>query len=79
MAKGNGADLIQGKTEVKVENAWDSRSDVFFMELVLSNSKLLIFMKVERNPIFLVSKVLDVFEDLTIRKITLVLRTSAVV
>ena len=49
------------------------------MELVLSNSKLLIFMEVEGNPIFLVSKVLDVFEDLTIREITLVLWTSTVV
>ena len=79
MAKGDEADLIQGKTEVKVENAWDSGSDVFFMELVLSNSKLLIFMEVEGNPIFLVSKVLDVFEDLTIREITLVLWTAAVI
>ena len=49
------------------------------MELVLADLKLLVFMKVEGNPIFLISKILDVFEDLTIWKRAKILWASTVV
>ena len=79
LSEGDGANVIQTKEEIHINNAWESGSDMFFMELVLTDAKLLVFMEVEGNPIFLISKVLDVFENLAIRKRAVVLRAPAVV
>ena len=77
--KGDFAKLVQAKGKIHIENPWNRGSDMFFMELVLTDTKLLVLVEVKRNPIFLISKVLDIFEDFTAREGAKVLWAHAVV
>ena len=79
LSEGKGADAVQTKEEINVNNAWDSGSCMFFMELVLTDTELPVSMEVGGNLILLVSKVWDILENLSIRKGAEVLRAPAIV